>query len=178
MHLTVSSNGRRSGGVLFEEGYRNSTSNSRFSWSGERGTAFRPRRMSAVDFFEAEAGVKQRKSLAFSSGTRAKAAAGTAALYLPCGKRDRLLQITLNDFDQVFCCQRTGGIRLPQRIDDLRPDVVFQDFGHKSVDGASRAGDEPQQVGTSDVLFECPFDGFDLTANPAHAVHHFGLFPI
>jgi hypothetical protein len=106
--------------------------------------------------------------------------AGAAAwhLFRKMGTCYLLLQITLNDFDQVFCRQRTRWVRLSQRIDDLRPDVVFQDFRHKAVNGASGAGDEPQQVGTSDVLLKCTFNGFDLTANPAHAVHHFGLFPI
>jgi hypothetical protein len=55
--------------------------------------------------------------------------------------------------------------------------MIFDDFGHQAVDGAPRASDQSQHVGTADFLFECAFDSFNLAANPSHAVKQLGLFP-
>jgi hypothetical protein len=55
--------------------------------------------------------------------------------------------------------------------------MIFDDFGHQAVDGAPRASDQSQHVGTADFLFECAFDSFNLAANPSHAVKQLGLLP-
>jgi hypothetical protein len=83
----------------------------------------------------------------------------------------------VDDVDQLLGRKRALGVWLSQRIGNPRSNIVFNHFGHKTIDGAPRASDDPQHIGTADFPFECAFDSFNLAANPSHAVQQLGLFP-
>jgi hypothetical protein len=79
--------------------------------------------------------------------------------------------------DQLLGRNRALSVWLSRRIGNPHSNIVFNDFGHKTVDGAPRASDDSQHVGTADLPFECTFDSLNLAANPSHAFEQLGLFP-
>jgi hypothetical protein len=77
------------------------------------------------------------------------------------------LQVGPQDFDKFVSpfrpLGRAGG------LNDMLPDVIFHDLGHKAVDGAPHGGDELEHLRTFRLGFKGALNGFDLAAHAMYA---------
>jgi hypothetical protein len=97
----------------------------------------------------------------------------------PCARTDRtppLFEIGLYGFDQFFGAAAAVGVA--HRIDDMKPDVVFDYFSHQARERAARRDDEMQHVGATLFLTESTLDSLDLSADPPDPVQQFQFFAL
>jgi hypothetical protein len=80
-------------------------------------------------------------------------------LYLGCAS----LEIGLHRFDQFFGAAAAFGVA--HGIDDVKPNMVLDNFGHETAHGAARRDDQMQHRGAALFLFERALDSFDLAAH-------------
>ena len=59
----------------------------------------------------------------------------------------------------------------------MDPDMIFDDLGHQSRDGAANASDQVHDFIRTVLIFHGPLNGVDETPNAAHAPKQFALFP-
>src|ERR1700747_3095972 len=85
-----------------------------------------------------------------------------------------LLEVRAHHVHQLVCCPCVAGVlvRAPERV---FPDMVFEDFRHKTVHCASRGGDHAEHLATLNLLLQGPNDGIELATDPRHPLHELGL---
>jgi hypothetical protein len=86
----------------------------------------------------------------------------------------RLSQVRPEDSHELVA-GLDGFAALP--LDDVEADVILQDFGKEAGQGPATSRDALQDHVAFQLLLECPFDGFDLAPNAAHAADEPPLRP-
>jgi len=77
--------------------------------------------------------------------------------------------------DQVVGRQRLFVRRRHPWIENVKPDVPLDHFGHQSVHCAAARGDIVEHIGAFRFLFQRAIDRLDLTADAADAIQEFFL---
>ena len=63
-----------------------------------------------------------------------------------------------------------GGLRVPG-VDEVRTNVVLDDLGEQTIERPSAARQEVHDFRAVGLRFERGFNGLDLPADPANAIH-------
>src|SRR6516162_4314183 len=91
-------------------------------------------------------------------------------------KDAHLLEISLHRLDQFFGAAAALGIA--RRIDDMKPNMVFDHLAHKTGERTACGDDEMQHIGAALFLFQRALDGFALTEHPPHSIQQLELLAL
>lgn len=74
----------------------------------------------------------------------------------------RLFQVGSHHIDQLLRALCAFTVGLVRRIDNVQPDVIFQQLGCQAVHRATYGGHELENVGTVDLRIQRPLNRLDL----------------
>ena len=94
----------------------------------------------------------------------------------PKTRRITSLQIRAQGLNQVV--GRLGLLvgRFPLGIENVKPDVPFDDFGHQGIHRAPAGGDVVEYLGALCFLIQGPFNRLHLAPDAPHPIQQFLLF--
>jgi len=81
-----------------------------------------------------------------------------------------LLQVTAHDFDELFGRLALVRFRIEIGIYNVEADVILENFGHESIDGAPARSQLLQDRATLTLLVEQFLDATDLANNSAYPI--------
>jgi hypothetical protein len=82
----------------------------------------------------------------------------------------------MNEVDQLLSRVAIKGASVLDGVDQVRSDVLLDNFGQEAVHRATAAGDQVHDLGAPGVPLKRPLDSVDLPADAAHPVQE--LLPI
>ena len=91
-------------------------------------------------------------------------------------KLKQSLQIGAHQVDQVF--GQLGCDLFFRPIGEMKPDMIFEHFSHQTVDTAANGSLKHQLVSAVLIGRQRAFNGVQLSAQFAQALHHLDFFPL
>jgi hypothetical protein len=76
----------------------------------------------------------------------------------------------MNEVDQLLGRVAIERASVLHRVDEVRSDVLLDDFGEEAVHRATAGGNQVHDLGAPGFPLQSPFDSVDLPADAAHPV--------
>jgi hypothetical protein len=80
-----------------------------------------------------------------------------------------LSQVGTDYIDEFICSPGPRRVLPHSGVENMKPDMTFDQFSHQSVQGTTTSGDLLEQISTLMLTSKRPFNCFNLSANPANA---------